>query len=51
MALRQRLNETVDALDALRNENTALQVQYEAQTKDLTIARSDSKLICLLAFS
>ena len=43
IALRQRLNETVDELDALRKEHTELQVKFEAQSKELTIAKSDCK--------
>jgi protein HOOK3 len=44
IALRQRLNETVEQLDSLRNAHTELQVQFESQSKELTIAKSDRKL-------
>lgn len=43
IALRQRLNETVDQLDALRNAHTELEVKFENQSKELTIAKSDRK--------
>ncbi|KAI0075470.1 HOOK-domain-containing protein [Panus rudis PR-1116 ss-1] len=45
IALRQRLNETVDQLDALRKEHAELEVRYEAQSKELTIAKSDLNLV------
>ncbi|EMD38684.1 hypothetical protein CERSUDRAFT_123230 [Gelatoporia subvermispora B] len=45
IALRQRLNETVDELDTLRKEHTELQVKFEAQNKELTIAKSDLTLV------
>jgi hypothetical protein len=41
IALRQRLNETVDELDALKLAHTALEVRHEALQKELTIAKSD----------
>jgi hypothetical protein len=41
IALRQRLNETVDQLDALKAQHTELEVKFEAQGKELTIAKSD----------
>ena len=41
IALRQRLNETVDELDALKKEHTELEVRFENQNKELTIAKSD----------
>jgi hypothetical protein len=41
VALRQRLNETVDQLDQLRKEHTELSVKYDGQAKELTIAKSD----------
>jgi protein HOOK3 len=43
IALRQRLNETVEQLDALRNAHTELEVEFESQTKRLIIAKSDRK--------
>ena len=44
IALRQRLNETVDQFEALRNEHAALEVKFEAITHELTIAKSDRTL-------
>ncbi len=41
IALRQRLNETVDQLDTLRKEHTELEVNFESQNRELTIAKSD----------
>ena len=41
IALRQRLNETVDELDKLRNEHAELEVKFESMSKELTIAKSD----------
>ena len=41
IALRQRLNETVDQLDTLRKDHNELEVKFEAQSKELTIAKSD----------
>jgi protein HOOK3 len=43
IALRQRLNETVDEIDALRRAHAALEVKFDTQSKELTIARSDRK--------
>ncbi|KAI0807300.1 HOOK-domain-containing protein [Fomes fomentarius] len=45
IALRQRLNETVDELDALRKAHAELEVQFEAMSKELTIAKSDLTLV------
>ncbi|KIK96731.1 hypothetical protein PAXRUDRAFT_137821 [Paxillus rubicundulus Ve08.2h10] len=45
IALRQRLNETVDQLDALREEHAKLEVQYDSQTRELTIIKSDLNLV------
>ncbi|KAH9946359.1 HOOK-domain-containing protein [Epithele typhae] len=45
IALRQRLNETVDELDQLRNEHTELSVKFDAMSKELTIAKSDLTLV------
>ncbi|KAF8136153.1 HOOK-domain-containing protein [Boletus edulis] len=45
IALRQRLNETVDQLDALRKEHADLEVQFDTQKRELTIAKSDLNLI------
>jgi protein HOOK3 len=35
------LNETVDQLDALRKEHADLEVQFDTQKRELTIAKSD----------
>ncbi|KAI0948399.1 hypothetical protein AcV7_009155 [Taiwanofungus camphoratus] len=45
IALRQRLNETVDQLDALRKEHTELEVKFDSMSKELTIAKSDLNLV------
>ncbi|KAF8919521.1 hypothetical protein CPB85DRAFT_812129 [Mucidula mucida] len=45
IALRQRLNETVDQLDTLRKEHTELEVNFESQNRELTIAKSDLTLV------
>ncbi|QRV74918.1 hypothetical protein RhiJN_02933 [Ceratobasidium sp. AG-Ba] len=45
IALRQRLNETVEQLDALKREHTELQVKFETQSRDLTVAKSDLNLV------
>lgn len=41
IALRQRLNETVEQFEALRKEHAELEVKYEVQDRHLTIAKSD----------
>lgn len=43
IALRQRLNETVEQLDELRRKHTELEVNFGNQSKELTIAKSDCK--------
>ncbi|KAI0822627.1 HOOK-domain-containing protein [Trametes gibbosa] len=45
IALRQRLNETVDELDKLRKEHAELEVKFDAMFKELTIAKSDLTLV------
>ncbi|KAI5474231.1 protein-nucleus import-related protein [Pseudohyphozyma bogoriensis] len=45
IALRMRLNETVEELDALRKENAGLDVKFTKQNKELTIAKSDLNLV------
>ena len=44
IALRQRLNETVEELDKLRKEHAELQVKFESMSKELTVAKSDCEL-------
>ena len=41
--MRQLLNETVEQFDALRKEHTELEVKFEAQQKELIVAKSDRK--------
>ena len=41
IALRQRLNETVDQLDELRKGHAELEVKYDTANRELTIAKSD----------
>jgi protein HOOK3 len=41
IALRQRLNETVEQFEALRKEHAELGVRFEVQDRQLTIAKSD----------
>ncbi|EJF62459.1 HOOK-domain-containing protein [Dichomitus squalens LYAD-421 SS1] len=45
IALRQRLNETVDELDKLKQEHAELAVKFEAMNKELTVAKSDLTLV------
>lgn len=41
IALRQRLNETVNELDNLKKDNAQLEVQNNTLSKELTIVKSD----------
>lgn len=43
IALRQRLNETVDLYEALRKEHAELEVKFETVERELTITKSDRK--------
>ncbi|KAH9483838.1 Protein Hook-like protein 1 [Psilocybe cubensis] len=45
IALRQRLNETVDQYEALRKEHAELEVKYETMERELTITKSDLTLV------
>ncbi|KAG8973828.1 hypothetical protein FRC05_008248 [Tulasnella sp. 425] len=45
IALRQRLNETIEELDALRKKAAELEVQNDRLSRDLTIAKSDLNLV------
>ncbi|KAG6332241.1 hypothetical protein ID866_6849 [Astraeus odoratus] len=45
IALRQRLNETVEQLDVLQKAHAELEVSFEAQKRELTIAKSDLNLV------
>ncbi|THV08067.1 HOOK-domain-containing protein [Dendrothele bispora CBS 962.96] len=45
IALRQRLNESVEELDELRKAFAELEVKFDTQGKELTIAKSDLTLV------
>jgi hypothetical protein len=45
IALRQRLNESIDELDMLRKEHAELQVKFNSHDRELTIAKSDCESI------
>ncbi|KAF9052763.1 HOOK protein-domain-containing protein [Panaeolus papilionaceus] len=45
IALRQRLNETVDSLEAIRKEHAELEVKFDTINRELTIAKSDLTLV------
>ncbi|EJD53364.1 HOOK-domain-containing protein, partial [Auricularia subglabra TFB-10046 SS5] len=45
IALRQRLNEVVDSLDELKKQYQDLEVKFEAQSKELVVAKSDLNLV------
>ncbi|KAG6861873.1 hypothetical protein C0995_010579 [Termitomyces sp. Mi166 len=45
IALRQRLNETIEQFETLRKEDAELQVKFETVEKALTVARSDLTLV------
>lgn len=47
LALRQRLNDTVDELDRLRTAHTALEIRCTELDRELTIAKSDLALVNL----
>ena len=44
IALRQRLNETVEQFEDLRKDHAELTVKVEVQDRQLTIAKSDREL-------
>jgi hypothetical protein len=51
IALRQRLNETVEQFETLRLEHAGLSVKFDSLNRELTIAKSDRMshfLFCLL---
>jgi hypothetical protein len=51
IALRLRLNETVEQFEALRMEHAGLEVKFDTLSRELTIAKSDrmfSLSICFL---
>lgn len=41
IALRQRLNETVEELDVLKKAHMELEVKFDTVNRELTIAKSD----------
>lgn len=41
IALRQRLNETVEQFETLRMEHAGLEVKFDSLNRELTIAKSD----------
>ncbi|KAF9452820.1 HOOK-domain-containing protein [Macrolepiota fuliginosa MF-IS2] len=45
IALRQRLNETTDLLEALRKDHAELEVNFDTLSRELTIAKSDLNLV------
>ncbi|GAA6040131.1 hypothetical protein JCM8097_002041 [Rhodosporidiobolus ruineniae] len=45
LALRQRLNETVDELEQIRREHAELDVKLSSQARELTVAKSDLNLV------
>jgi hypothetical protein len=45
IALRQRLNETVEHYELLKRKHTELEVKFDTVTRELTIAKSDRKLL------
>ncbi|BGP29212.1 hypothetical protein JCM10296v2_000950 [Rhodotorula toruloides] len=45
LALRQRLNETVDELEKVRREHAELDVKLVSQERELTVAKSDLNLV------
>ena len=47
IALRLRLNETVDQLDALQRQHAELEVNFEQISRELTIAKSDCMFFVL----
>lgn len=46
MALRLRLNETVEELEKLRETNLELDLKVESQANELTVAKSDCEWFC-----
>ena len=44
MALRKRLNETVDELEILKKGHLGLEVKFDTVNRELTIAKSDREL-------
>ena len=44
IALRQHLNETIDEFEKVRKQLAEIEVKFESQQRELTIAKSDRKL-------
>jgi protein HOOK3 len=51
IALRQRLNESVDQLDTLRKEHAELEVKADTLERELTIAKSDCQPFSVFSLS
>lgn len=47
IALRQRLNETVEQLETLRKEHAELEVKFDTLNRELIVAKSDCELKCV----
>jgi protein HOOK3 len=47
IALRQRLNETVEQLEVLRKDHSELEVKFEGQNNELIIAKSDRESLSI----
>ena len=50
IALRQRLNETVEQFETLRMEHAGLEVKFDSLSRELTIAKSDRTSSFLIVF-
>lgn len=48
MALRKRLNETVEELENLKKKHMELEVKFDTVNRELTIAKSDRELQIIL---
>ncbi len=51
IALRQRLNETVEHYEQLKRKLTELEVKFDTVTRELTIAKSDRRLLLFLLWN
>jgi hypothetical protein len=49
IALRQRLNETVEQLETLRKEHAELEVKFDTLNRELIVAKSDCKFNCIFS--
>ena len=48
MALRKRLNETVEELENLKKAHLELEVKFDTANRELTIAKSNRQLLIIL---